>query len=76
MIEKEYVQVEKTPVETAEIGVQNTLKKKRVLEKTQSMLEKEEKYSPDKKMNVAIEEEYMKTMEYFDNYVDFSDKMK
>ena len=76
MIEKEYVQVEKTPVETAEIGVQTTLKKKRVLEKTQSMLEKEEKYSPDKKMNVAIEEEYMKTMEYFDNYVDFSDKMK
>ena len=57
MIEKEYVQVEKTPVETAEIGVQTTLKKKRVLEKTQSMLEKllthsnRQKHRPYKAVN-------------------------
>ena len=64
--------------ETEEVGCQTTkaTTRKEQLKRTNSQLAEENKMSPDKKINLAVEEEYSKTMDFFDNYVNFSDKMQ
>ena len=61
--------------ETEEIGTQ-TIKFKRTLTKTKSNVANEINLSPEEKINVAIEDEYLKTMDFFDNYVEQSELMK
>ena len=72
-VQKEYKMTEIK--ETEETGTQ-TIKVIRKLQRTKSHIAKELEMSPEQKINVAIEDEYLKTMDFMDNYVEQSDLMK
>ena len=66
-VQKEYKMTEVK--ETEEIGTQ-TIKVIRRLQKTKSNIAKELEMSPEQKINIAIEDEYLKTMDFMDTYVE------
>ena len=61
--------------ETEEIGTQ-TIKVIRKLSRTKSTIAKQDGMSPEQIISVAIEDEYLKTIDFMDTYVEQSDLMK